>query len=93
MGVSLAQKVGILRKTTGGSIGTGWMHDEVCWLLHGLIRFYRPSLVIQTGHLWGKSALVVLDALEEHRLIAAAWGTPAMRSSSRTTVLRWCRAS
>ncbi len=39
------------------------MHDEVCWLLFGLIRFYKPAVVIQAGHLWGKSALVVLEAM------------------------------
>ena len=72
--MSLAQKVTVLRKATGGSVGTGWMHDEVCWLLHGLIRFHRPSLVIQTGHLWGKSALVVLDALEEAPLDGGEMG-------------------
>ena len=89
----MAQKVGILRKTTGGSIGTGWMHDEVCWLLHGLIRFYRPSLVIQTGHLWGKSALVVLDALEEHPLDRGGMGDASYAEFVRRTDRRWCRAS
>ena len=86
--VSLAGKVGILRQTTGGSIGTGWMHDEVCWLLHGLIRFYRPTLVIQTGHLWGKSALVVLDALDDAPLDRGRHGRRHLRGVRRRTTDR-----
>ena len=61
----LESKVQELREVAGDVLDTGWMHDEVCWLLYGLVRFYRPSLVIQTGHLWGKSALYVLRALRD----------------------------
>jgi hypothetical protein len=62
------------------------MVDETCWLLHGLIRFYRPSLVIQTGHLWGKSALVVLEALRWQPFDrTTGWETRSTRSSSPTT--------
>jgi cephalosporin hydroxylase len=65
---TIQQRITELRKVSGGSSNVGWMHDEVCWLLFGLIRFYRPSLVIQTGHLWGKSALVALEALRNEFL-------------------------
>ncbi len=67
----LQQRMAKLRVATGGSSNTGCMTDEVCWLLHGLIRHARPEMVIQTGHLWGKSALVVLDALKEEPLDAS----------------------
>lgn len=43
----------------------GWMRDEVCLLLYSLVAFYRPSLVIQIGHLWGKSAAVILEAMRD----------------------------
>lgn len=51
-----------LREITGGSTTCGWMCDEVAAFIGSLVRFYRPELVIQTGHLWGKSALTVLEA-------------------------------
>lgn len=71
---TLPQKVAELRRVTGGSEVCGWMNDEVCWLLYGLVRFFRPSLVIQTGHLWGKSALVVLEALKNEPLDKGGMG-------------------
>lgn len=54
-----------LKQVTGGSDRAGWMCDGVCSLLYALVQFYRPELVIQTGHLWGKSALVILMALTD----------------------------
>lgn len=51
-----------LRSITGGSTTCGWMCDEVAAFIGSLVRFYRPELVIQTGHLWGKSSLAVLEA-------------------------------
>jgi len=41
------------------------MVDEVAVFLYGLIKFHRPELVVQTGHLWGKSAVFVLEALTD----------------------------
>lgn len=52
-----------LKAVTGGSLECGWMCDEVADFVASLVRFYRPELVIQTGHLWGKSAAVILEAL------------------------------
>lgn len=78
MGTDLLRtRVERLHHLTGGARATGWMHDPVCWLLFGLIRYYRPSLVIQTGHLWGKSALVVLEALKNERLEGDGMADPA----------------
>lgn len=48
---------------TQGSSVCGWMVDEVANFVGSLIVLYKPSLVIQTGHLWGKSAFYVLEAL------------------------------
>lgn len=59
----LIERLKELRATTGGSTAYGWMFDEVALLLYSIVTFYRPQLVIQTGHLWGKSALVILEAL------------------------------
>jgi cephalosporin hydroxylase len=50
---------------TGGSQECGWMCDAVADFTHALVKFYRPDLVIQTGHLWGKSAAYILSALAE----------------------------
>ena len=58
-----------LWNATGGSPNCGWMVDEVAVYLYGLIKFYKPELVIQTGHLWGKSALFVLEALTDGFLV------------------------
>lgn len=52
-----------LKRITGGSLECGWMCDEVADFVASLVRFYKPELVIQTGHLWGKSAAVILEAL------------------------------
>jgi hypothetical protein len=62
---SLAANVERLKRTTGASKSCGWMYDEVAFLLYALVKFYKPDLVIQTGHLWGKSACVVLEALTD----------------------------
>jgi len=61
----LARHVNELRRITGGSETCGWMQDEIAFLLYALVKWYKPDLVVQTGHLWGKSASVVLDALND----------------------------
>jgi hypothetical protein len=62
---SLATNVERLKRITGASKGCGWMYDEVAFLVYSLVKFYKPDLVIQTGHLWGKSACVILEALTD----------------------------
>jgi hypothetical protein len=62
---ALAANVERLKRITGASKSCGWMYDEVAFLLYGLVKFYKPDVVIQTGHLWGKSACVVLEALTD----------------------------
>jgi hypothetical protein len=54
-----------LKNITGASLGCGWLHDEPATLLRSLIIYSKPEIVVQTGHLWGKSALIILQALEE----------------------------
>lgn len=59
------EKIKKLREVTGASSISGWMNDEGLFLIYGLIKWYSPDLVIQTGHLWGKSACVILEALTD----------------------------
>jgi hypothetical protein len=54
-----------LKSITGGSLSCGWMYDEIAFLVYGLIKWHKPELVVQTGHLWGKSALIALEALND----------------------------
>ena len=61
----LQKRLTKLKKITGASDRTGWMVDEVSLVVYSLIKFYKPSLVLQIGHLWGKSALVSLEALTD----------------------------
>lgn len=46
----------------------GWSIDASLELIYGLIRFYKPDLVIHTGFLWGKSSLFVLEAFREYEI-------------------------
>lgn len=61
----LISRVRELRRITGGSRNCGWMSDEQAFLLYALIKRFRPEVVLQTGHLWGKSALVIAEALDD----------------------------
>lgn len=61
----LQRRLAKLKKITKASDRTGWMIDEVAFVLYSLVKFYKPALVIQIGHLWGKSALFILEALTD----------------------------
>lgn len=61
----LKKKLARLKEITKASDRTGWVIDEVAFLLYSLVKFYKPSLVIQIGHLWGKSAVFLLEALTD----------------------------
>lgn len=61
----LVQHVRELRRITGGSLGCGWMNDELALTVYSLVKWFKPELVVQTGHLWGKSAMVVLESLND----------------------------
>ena len=62
----IRKKLSHLKEITGGSyIDCGYMYDEVALLVYSLIKFYKPNVIIQTGHLWGKSALIGLEALTD----------------------------
>lgn len=61
----LKERMDILAEITGKSPNCGWMVDEVAFYLYSLVKLYKPEVVIQTGHLWGKSALFLLEALTD----------------------------
>jgi|SRR5579863_118085 len=63
--IRLRERLAELYEVTGGSSCCGYMYDPVAMLLYSLVKFYRPEVVIQTGHLWGKSALVALEAMTD----------------------------
>jgi hypothetical protein len=54
-----------LRQISGASLSCGWMYDEVAFFLYSLVKLYKPQVVIQIGHLWGKSALITLEAMND----------------------------
>lgn len=47
------------------TLDCGHVYDEVSFMLYSLIKFYKPELVIQTGQLWGKSSIIILEALSD----------------------------
>lgn len=61
----LAKRIQELRRITGGSLACAWMCDEVAHLLYSLVKFYKPDTIIQTGHLWGKSACAALEGMTD----------------------------
>jgi len=69
---NIQKRLAKLKKITGASDRTGWMVDEVSFIIYSLIKFYKPSLVLQIGHLWGKSALVSMEALTDGFLMDGA---------------------
>jgi cephalosporin hydroxylase len=46
------------------------MYDEQGLLIYSLVKYIKPEVVIQTGHLWGKSACFILEALSDEILNA-----------------------
>lgn len=64
MNKNLSQMIELIN-ITGTSTGCGWLHDEPAKLLQAIINYSKPEIVIQTGHLWGKSALIILQSLDE----------------------------
>lgn len=65
----LRERIAELARVTGRSSTCGWMDDASCYLLYGLVKHVKPDVVLQSGHLWGKSALVVLEALTDDALL------------------------
>lgn len=66
------QRVRELRGITGASLGCGWMNDELALTVYTLVKWFKPELVVQTGHLWGKSATMVLESLNDGFLTTAS---------------------
>lgn len=54
-----------LKKITGGAEKIGWMCDDNAFLLYAIVKWFKPELTVHTGHLWGKSASMVLEALND----------------------------
>jgi len=65
MNFRFPEAVSELRTLTGGSLNCGWMYDEVAFFLYSLVKFYKPALIVQTGHLWGKSSCMMLEAITD----------------------------
>lgn len=59
------RRVRELRGVTGASLGCGWMNDELGLMVYSLVKWFKPELVVQTGHLWGKSAMIVLESMND----------------------------
>jgi hypothetical protein len=68
------EKIDELAEVTGRSGACGWMFDEVAAFLHAFVLMVQPHVVIQTGHLWGKSACAILDALRDTHFCNAVQG-------------------
>ena len=62
-----------LKKITGSSEKTGWVKENVAHLLSGFVRYADVNLVVNIGHLWGKSALVFCDAMFNNRDFEDNW--------------------
>ena len=65
----LSERTNELREAAGEIPAIGWMFDEVAMFVYSLVKLYQPTLVVQTGHLWGKSAVAVLEALTDGAFI------------------------
>jgi hypothetical protein len=66
--VDLAQlrdRVNTLKSMTIDHAWCGWMVDDVAAFVYSLIKFTQPDIIIQTGHLWGKSAVVAMEAMSD----------------------------
>ncbi len=61
----LKDTIETLKRTTGTPKCTGWMYDEQGLLIYSLVKYVKPEIVIQTGHLWGKSSCFILEALND----------------------------
>ena len=59
----LQKKIDQLKIITGASKKTGWIKDNVAFYLWGLVKLYDPDLVLNIGHLWGKSSMIFCDAM------------------------------
>lgn len=62
-----------LKEITGSSQKTGWVKENVAHLLSGFVRYADVNLVVNIGHLWGKSALVFCDAMFNERNFENQW--------------------
>ena len=65
---NLAEKIAKLKAIDGGDWKCGYICDEVGFMLYSLVKMVNPDLIIQTGHLWGKSALIMLEALTDGKV-------------------------
>lgn len=61
----LSKNINYIKNVMNASDRTGWIVDDVAFFLYSMIKFYKPDLVIQIGHLWGKSSVVVCEAMSD----------------------------
>lgn len=77
-----------LKEITGSSEKTGWVKENVAHFLNGFVRYADVNLVVNIGHLWGKSALVFCDAMFNERDYENNWDPgdePFSEHSRRST--------
>lgn len=63
------KNLAILKGYVHGQYGCGWMNDDISRIIYEFVVFYQPHLVIQTGYLWGKSSLMILEALRDSAVL------------------------
>ena len=89
-----------LKTITGSSEKTGWVKENVAHLLSGFVRYADVNLVVNIGHLWGKSALVFCDAMFNNRDFEDNWdpgddpfSTHSRRNTRTRVSLLWAPPS
>ena len=73
-----------LKKITGSSQATGWVKENVAHFLSGFVRYADLNLVLNIGHLWGKSALVFCDAMFNEKKFENNWSVGDQQFRSHT---------
>lgn len=61
----LRERVNKLKSMTINEAWCGWMVDDVAAMLYAMVKHTQPDIIIQTGHLWGKSAVVAMEAMDD----------------------------
>lgn len=71
--MTIQEQIDELKKITGSSQLTGWVKENVAHFLSGFVRYADVNLVVNIGHLWGKSALMFCDAMFNEKNFETNW--------------------
>jgi cephalosporin hydroxylase len=71
--MSIQKQIDELKEVTGSSQKTGWVKENVAHILYGLVKYLEPNLVLNIGHLWGKSSMVFCDAMFNQKDFETDW--------------------